>query len=176
MSLNIKRARTTVAFYPDMAIASEVEAAQKDLDAARAALEEATNASKTLASTKVTAAKKAVEIAEAAYDKIRDAAASTVLDVTLEALSRKRFAEAEENHPPREDDEDDASLRVNIDTFLAEVLPESVVEVKERATGERIAVTADEWREVCDEISDGQYQLLLLTVCGLNRGTARHPF
>ena len=176
MSLNIKRARTTVAFYPDMAIASEVEAAQTELDAAKAALDDITNATKTIASTKVTAAKKAVETAQAAYDTIKAAAESTVLDVTLEAVSRKRFAEAEENHPPREDDEDDAQLRVNVDTFLADVLPESVVEVKERVSGERIAVSADEWREACDEISDGQYQLLLLTICGLNRGAARHPF
>jgi hypothetical protein len=176
VSLNIKRARTVVAFYPDMAVAAEVEAAEEQLRAATAALDDAKEAARTEGSTKVAAARKAVTAAQATYDEVKARADATVLDVTLEAVSRKQWAEVEENHPPRDGDDTDKSVGVNVGSFLAEVLPESVAEVKERGTGERIAVSADDWREAVDEISDGQYQVLLLAILGLNRGAARHPF
>jgi hypothetical protein len=174
MPLNIKRRRETIAFYPDLAIAQDVEAAETALDEAKAKVEDATGT--TLASRALTDAKKAVTAAQAAYDEVKARADATVLDITLEALPRKRWAEAEENNPPRDGDKTDATFSVNIDTFLAEVLPESVAEVKERATGERLAITADEWRDVLDDISDGQYQVLLFATLNLNRGASSHPF
>jgi hypothetical protein len=176
MSLNIKRARTTVIFYPDMSLAQDVEAAERTLAEAEATLEVAKGSTRTLASKAVSTAQDAVVAAQKALDDTRAAANATALDIVLEAVSHKRMAEAEENHPVREDDEDDAMFSVNYDTFLPELLPESVVEVKEHVSGERVSVTADEWREVCDEITDGQWRTLTLAILSLNRGSKKAPF
>lgn len=162
MPLNIKRARKVIQFYPDGAVAAEIEAASDAVVEAKKA------ASDRLAS-------KAVREAEKAFDDAKARGASSVLDVELEALSRKRWAEVEENNKPREDDKVDEQFRINWDTFLAEALPESVKSVKHRESGEPEEVTGDEWVAALDEISDGQYTSLALAVLGINRDGSR-PF
>lgn len=162
MALQIKRARKVVPFYPDQAVALEVEAAQKALDEA-----EGKTAGR-LASTAVSAATKRLE-------KVKTAAAATVLDIELEARPRKRWAEIEEAHPPRKDDSVDEAFSICWDTFLPEVLPESVVAVRNRESGEAVEVAPEEWAGVLDEISDGQYQNLATTMLRLNRSSA-NPF
>jgi hypothetical protein len=161
MALQIKRARKVVDFYPDQAVALEVEAAQKAL----ATAEEATQ---TLASKAVSAAKKALE-------SVKASASESVLEIELEARPRKRWAEIEEAHPPRKDDKVDDAFTIGWDTFLAEVLPESVVAVRNRESGEAVEVASEEWAGVLDEISDGQYQTLAMAVLQLNRSSA-NPF
>lgn len=161
MALQIKRARKVVAFYPDQAVALEVESAQKALDAAE-------DASQSLAS-------KAVREATKALESVKESAAASVLDVELEARPRKRWAEIEEAHPPRKDDKVDEAFTIQWDDFLAEALPESVVAVRSRATGEVVEVTPEEWVAALDEISDGQYQSLAMTLLQLNRSAA-NPF
>jgi hypothetical protein len=161
MALQIKRARKVIAFYPDQAVALEVEAAQKALDAAK-------EAQQGLAS-------KAVSSASKALDTVKATAAASVLDVELEARPRKRWAEIEEAHQPRKDDKVDETFSINWDTFLAEVLPESVISVRSRESGEPVEVTAEEWVAALDEISDGQYQTLAMALLQLNRSSA-NPF
>jgi len=162
MPLNIKRARRTIPFYPDSAVAAEIEAASDVLVAAKK------SAGDRLAS-------KAVREAQTAFDEATERGTSSVLDVELEALSRKRFAEVVANHPPREGDKTDEHYSLNWDAFLSEALPESVKSVKERATGAVVEVSAAEWVEALDEISDGQYTTLALTILDLNRNGSR-PF
>lgn len=163
MALNIKRARKTIPFYEDRAIGEQVTAAQ------RALLEARTAPDARLASKKVRDAEKHLE-------EVQEAARATVLDITLEALSRKRWAEAEESNPPRKDNDTDDTFRVNTGTILHEVLPLSVVEVKQRSTGEvRTDIGPDDWKAALDEIDDGQYSTLFLTVVEVNRGAA-NPF
>lgn len=162
MALNIKRARKTIPFYEDRAIGEQVTAAQK-------ALAEAEAANDRLASKAVAAARKHLE-------EVRAAAEATVLDVTLEALPRKRWAEAEESHPARDTKDQDKAFSVNVSTFFHEVLPLSVVEVKQRATGElRTDIKPTDWAKALDEIDDGQYSTIVLAVLGLNRQAA-NPF
>lgn len=167
MALNIKRPRKTIAFYEDRAIGEQITAAQRALDEAQQAQEgpdaRLTSKSPTAAAEKALAAAKA-------------AAEATVLDVTLEALPRKKWAEAEESHPPREGKSQDEAFSVNVATFFHEVLPKSVVEVKQRSTGElRTDITPEDWADALDEIDDGQYSRLALAILGLNR-TAANPF
>lgn len=163
MALNIKRARVTIPFYEDRAIGERVTAAQAALAEAKA------KASAQLAS-------KAVREAEKNLDTVRAEALETVLDITLEALPRKRWAEAEESNPPRDGNGPDETFGLNTATILREVLPLSVVEVKQRATGDlRTDITAEDWVEALDEIDDGQYSALFLAVNNLNR-TAANPF
>ena len=163
MPLNIKRARKTIAFYEDRAIGEQVTAAQKALAEAKSDPD-------------ARLANKAVRDAEKALAEAKAAAEATVLDVTLEALPRKRWAEAEESHPPREGNDSDETFHVNTGTFFHEVLPLSVVEVKHRATGElRTDITPEDWAAALDEIDDGQYSVIAFAVLGLNRQTA-NPF
>jgi hypothetical protein len=161
MALQIKRARKVVDFYPDQAVALEVEAAQKALDEAEAA--------------KKTMNSKAVTEASKRLDEARASASASVLEIELEARPRKRWAEIEEAHPPRKDDKVDDAFTIGWDTFLPEVLPESVVAVRNRETGAPVEVAPEEWAGVLDEISDGQYQTLAMAVLQLNRSSA-NPF
>ncbi|MFE5309699.1 hypothetical protein [Isoptericola sp. NPDC056605] len=162
MPLNIKRARRVIPFYPDSAVAAEIEAASDALVAAKKA------AGDRLAS-------KAVREAQTTFDDATKRGQSSVLDIELEALSRKRWAEIEESNRPREDDKVDEGYSLNWDTFLAEALPESVRSVKEHASGDAVEVSAAEWVEALDEISDGQYTTLALNIIRLNRDGSR-PF
>lgn len=163
MPLNIKRPRKQVAFYEDRAAGMLVTAAEKDLAEVRKKYADRL-------------ASKAVRDAEKALEQAKAAAAETVLDLTLEALPKKVWAEAEEACPPREGDTSDKAFNVNVDTFLAEVLGKSVVEVRQRGTGElRTDVTAEDWAEATSEMDDGQYSALLLAILELNRN-ATNPF
>lgn len=163
MALNIKRARKTIPFYEDRAIGEQVTAAQQALDEAKSG-------------TDARLASKAVREAEKHLADVKAAAAATVLDVTLEALPRKRWAEAEESNPPRKDNSVDETFSVNTGTILHEVLPLSVVEVKQRSTGEvRADIAPQDWVAALDEIDDGQYSALFLAINGLNRQAA-NPF
>lgn len=162
MALQIKRARKVVDFYPDQAVALEVEAAQKALD-------EAVGTDRRLNPSK------AEREAQKALDEVKASAAGSVLEIELEALPRKRWAEVEEAHPERKGDKVDEAYSINWDTFLAEVLPKSVVAVRARESREPVEVLPEEWVGVLDEISDGQYQLLAMAVLALNRSSA-NPF
>jgi len=163
VALNIKRPRKTIPFYEDRAIGEQVTAAQKALDDAKSDAD-------------VRLASKAVRDAQKALDEARAAAEATVLDVTLEALPRKRWAEAEESHPARDTKDSDKAFSVNVDTFFHEVLPLSVVEVKQRGTGEiRTDIEPKDWAAALDEIDDGQYSMIVFAILGLNRQAA-NPF
>ncbi|GMA26201.1 hypothetical protein GCM10025864_39600 [Luteimicrobium album] len=175
MVLPIKRARSTFTFYPDMSVAQEIDRLEEAVAVAMQALETEKDKPQTLASKTVAQAQKKVDAARKAYDDACAAANSGALKLTLEALAQKRWAEAEEAHPAREGDDDDAVYAVNFDTFLGEVLPDSVIEVQDGA-GERVAVSPDEWRQAVDEISNGQYRALLLSILALNRSAKQNPF
>ena len=162
MALNIKRNRKTIPFYEDRAIGEQVTAAQNALAEAEAKNDRQ--------------ASKAVSEARKHLEEVQAAAEATVLDVTLEALPRKRWAEAEESNPARDDKDSDKAFSVNVDTFLHEVLPLSVVEVKQRATGEvRTDIEPGDWAAALDEVDDGQYSSLVFAVLTLNRQAA-NPF
>ncbi|MGW8565654.1 hypothetical protein [Isoptericola sp. NPDC055881] len=169
MPLNIKRARRTVPFYPDAAVAAEIEAAS---DAVVAAKNAAANDGDARLASKSRAA---VREAEKAFEDAKARGDATVLDVELEAVSRKRWAEIEESHPPREGNANDEQFNLNWSSFLAEVLPESVRSVKHHDSGDVEEVTEDEWAEALDEMSDGQYTNLGVAVLALNRDRTR-PF
>ena len=183
MALNIKRNRKQVPFYEDRAAGMQVSAAEKVLDEAKVAAAEAEKA-KSGPDARLTSktgpaaerAVKAVTAAEKALAEAKAAAAATVLDLTLEALPKKVWAEAEEACPARPGDTTDKFYNLNVDTFLAEVLGKSVVEVRQRGTGElRTDVTAQDWTEATVEMDDGSYSALFLAIIDLNRNAA-NPF
>lgn len=158
----IKRRRAIVALYPDEAIALEVEAAEEAVEAAKAAKGDRM-------------ASKALREAEKARDEVRARAEATVLEVELQALPRKDFAELFEGHPPRDGMQLDQRFGINWNTFLGEALPKSVAAVRTRSTGEPVEVAASEWGDVVEEITEGQYQTLTLSLLALNKDPA-NPF
>lgn len=163
MPLNIKRPRKKVPFYEDRAAGVLVTTAQASLDAVKGGSDQRL-------------ASKAAREAEKNLAEAKAAAAATVLDLTLEALPKKVWAEAEEACPARPGDAADKVYNLNVDTFLAEVLGKSVIEVRQRGTGElRTDVTAEDWTAAASEMDDGQYSVLFLAILDLNRN-ATNPF
>ncbi|GAB3166602.1 hypothetical protein GCM10027059_25800 [Myceligenerans halotolerans] len=158
----IKRARRLVAFYPDLAVAAQIETAESELAAAR---------KKYRASENSTAVRKATKVVA----ELKEAAAATVLEVELEALRRKEWAELEASNPPRTDKTADKAFRINWDTFVAEAWPKCVIAVRYRDSHEPVEVAATEWGPVLEEISDGTYQVFGMALLELNRGSS-DPF
>lgn len=162
MPLNIQRNRKTIQFYEDRSIGEQVTAAELALAEAKAGGQ---NSDKRMAS-------KAVREAQARLDEITDIASATVLDVTLTALKRKEWNETEDRHPPREGKDTDKLYGVNIDTLFHEVLPKSVLEVRQKATGEvRTDITEQDWVDALDEIDEGQFSVIALAILQVNRNT-----
>lgn len=163
MPLNIKRPRRQVPFYEDRAAGLQVTAAERALAEVKQKYADREGS-------------RSVRDAERALERAKSEAADNVLDLTLEALPKKIWAECEEACPPRTGDAEDKTFNVNVDTFLAEVLGKSVVEVRQRGTGElRTDITAQEWADATSEMDDGQYSSLLLAILELNRN-ATNPF
>lgn len=160
----IKRPRRIVPFHPDLAVAVQLEAAQDLLAQARKKYRNSENSP-------------AVRKAAKKVADLEEVAASTVLEVELEALPRKRWAELEASHPPRTGDSRsiDKTLRINWDSFVAEAWPLCVAQVRRRDSGEVIDVPAAEWGPVLEEISDGTYQVFGMALLELNRGSS-DPF
>jgi hypothetical protein len=161
MPLNIQRNRKTISFYEDRSIGEQVTAAELALAEAKGG----TGADKRLAS-------KAVREAQNRLDEVKGLAEATVLEVTLTALKRKEWNETEDRHPPREGKDTDKLYGVNIDTLFHEVLPKSVLEVRQKATGEvRTDITPEDWIEALDEIDEGQFSVIALAILQVNRNT-----
>lgn len=103
------------------------------------------------------------------------------IEFELQALSKKRFAEIEAAHPPREGNDQDKALGLNLstgpDAIIAEMGPEgsSIVSVT-GADGEPIDFTGADWQSEADGMSNGQWQNFAMAVLRLNRGTDAAPF
>lgn len=96
--------------------------------------------------------------------------------VKLKALKRTQYAEVVANHPPREDNDVDNAYGVNIDTFGDELIPLSIVGAWNKATGEKVDFTSDDWAEEADEFTDAQYSEFVSAVLNINRGATSIPF
>lgn len=157
----ITRPRRAVSFYPDLALAAQIEAAERDLDAAR---------KKRVAENSAAVRKATKTVAD-----LKASAAATVLEVELQALPRKKWAEIQESNPPRSDKATDKAFQINWETFVAEAWPQCVAAVRYRDSGEEVEVTTEEWGPVLEEISDGTYQVFGMALLELNRGSS-DPF
>ena len=96
----------------------------------------------------------------------------------IQALPRKVWAELEAAHKPREGNENDQQYGVNVSTFIDAVLalPGTVVSVTEKASGESVPWVATDWAGLADELTDGQWTKVALSVLALNRGRTEVPF
>lgn len=96
--------------------------------------------------------------------------------VKLKALKRTQYAEVTANHPPREDNDVDTAFGVNTDTFGDEIIPLSIVDAWNKATGEKVAFTGEDFAEEAEEFTDAQYSEFVQAVLTINRGATSIPF
>jgi hypothetical protein len=92
------------------------------------------------------------------------------------ALARKQFAEIETANPPRPDHRADETYSVNTDTIVDALVPHSLIEVREKVSGEQVEFNAADWPTFSDDLTDGQYTAFLVTLLGVNRAKLDAPF
>ncbi len=114
------------------------------------------------------------EAARAVEDVERRMEEST-LEFTLQALPKKRFQEWVAAHPAREGDQLDESLSVNV-ADLDDLISQCVVGVR-KPDGTPIDFESNDWPELADQITDGQWQEFALATLRANRGAGtKRPF
>lgn len=121
----------------DAQLAFDGNNAERELDAAKAAVKEAEKAAEgdKRAGGKVGISPElaaAVETAQAAFDEANEAAAQATVKVVFTALKGSDYDELVKLHPPRDGDEGDATEGYNRATFNEALMYESAVKVLDR--------------------------------------------
>lgn len=162
--LGIKRSTSTVRLCTDLDLAAQHENLQVALAAERAKPDTGM----------MNAGSEARRLAEQITDLEAQMVASTVV-FTLTALPRKRWAELEAGHPPREDNKIDATYGVNVSTFVDAAMPESIESVKRASDDEPVDFSGADWTEAADEMSNAQWQEFAVDLFRLNNGVTAGP-
>lgn len=167
MGIKVTRPQATVEFITDAALALEHENAK----AALSAVMREDHSADTLAGSP-----RVRERAEAVTD-LEQRIADSVVVFTLQAVSRKVYNELVAEHPAREGNADDKALGVNGETFFDALISASILRVNKKADNSVVDFDpADEWSDLADEMTDGQYAEFVTEVQQLNRGQVRAPF
>ena len=100
---------------------------------------------------------------QAKMQEHRQAIASGVVRIVVKALTRGEFRRVLTAHPPREDDEYDARVGYNVDTFGDAFIQACILETRahELLGGETVP---NEWDAWADEMTNGQWQAIF-TAC-----------
>lgn len=166
MSIVIKRAESVIEFCTDLAARAEWESANEALLNAR------TRRGERWASKDVSELAVKVTELEAQME-------SSVLLFRLRAVPRKQWQEAVSDNPPREGNESDEAMGVDVSTFFDALLGAvgTIVSVTEKESGAVVDFdpTVD-WKPLADEMTDGQYGEFAQKVFELNRGVTSRPF
>lgn len=164
--LGIKRPTTSVPLVTNLELLDEYDRATEALER----LQKNARPDRMTGDPELRAAGEAVRALE---DKMHESTAM----VKLRALKRTRWAELEEQHPAREDNDLDKQYGVNVDSFFDAVLPECIVEVSMKGSKKKIDFDpATDWAELSEDMSDGQYARFITAALALNRGAAEVPF
>lgn len=162
MAIKIKRARRAVQLCTDLALYAEYDRAVATLDAAQKRDGQTINPS---AETK------------AAADAVQDIEAqmqAATLTFELEAQRRDVWEAFEAAHPPREGNDTDRQYTIDLSS-LDSIIAESITSVED-AVGAQVGFQAEDWADLADEISTGQWQKFALAVLTVNRGVVAAPF
>lgn len=174
MAITIKRAEGTIEFCTDLQLRGDWETAQAELIAAQSSRSQRlVDGNLAEAAAKVT--------------DLETQMAESVLLFRLRAVPRKQWQETVAAHPPRDDNDSDQSMGVNISTFFDALLGQSpdpakglestIVAVTYKVSG---AVEdfdpATDWQQLADDMTDGQYGEFATKVFELNRQSVARPF
>lgn len=166
MAITIKRAEGTIEFCTDLQLRGDWETAQAELIAAQSSRSQRlVDGNLAEAAAKVT--------------DLETQMAESVLLFRLRAVPRKQWQETVAAHPPRDDNDSDQSMGVNISTFFDALLstPGTIVSVNEKATGKVVDFDpATDWQQLADDMTDGQYGEFATKVFELNRQSVARPF
>lgn len=168
--VSIKRPETTVDLWEDADLHAEWQAASETLTRLRRE-HEADRRESGEATAVQDAATKVVDLERKALDGL--------LSFRLRALPRVRFAEIQEEHPPREGNKNDEFAGVNLATFIDAVMiePGTVVSVTRKATGEVEPFDGPkDWVALADEMSNGQWEAFVNPLLVVNRGQVSPGF
>lgn len=168
--VSIKRPETTVDLWEDADLHAEWQAASETLTRLRREHE---------ADRRETGDAPAVQEAATRVVDLEKRALNGLLSFRLRALPRVRFAELQEEHPPREGDKNDEFTGVNLSTFIDAVMvePGTVAGVTRKATGEAVDFDGTkDWMALADEMSDGQWQAFVQPLLTVNRGQVAPGF
>ena len=98
----------------------------------------------------------------------------SVLVFTLQALPTKKWEELKAAHPARDGDETDAMFGVNVSTFVDVAMPDSVLSVVQKTTGD--AVEWGTWDALEGQLSNGQWQVFAVRLMEANNTRGAVPF
>lgn len=165
--LGTKRGRDTVDFWTDPTLLEEYTTALNEL----AGAQEAAKRDSRLVNTKLPAAQKKVK-------EIAKRAEADMVVFTIQALPRKRWAELQAEFPARKDNELDEQFGANAEDLVDAVLSEPgvILSVTNKATGEAVDFTAEDWRAESAELSHGQWEPFARSVLLLNNGNPTPDF
>jgi hypothetical protein len=170
MGITVKRPEKIVEFCTDIGLQSEWEAAGEELNTLR---------KREQVDARMTGESKAVRALKARIQELENRMLDSIVVFTLRALPRKRWVELEEEHPPRDDNEDDKRYGVNVSTFIDAVMvePGTVASVRYKASGERVDFdAAGEWQALADDMSNAQWEQFAIPLLLVNRGTVTPGF
>ncbi|MDF2915993.1 MAG: hypothetical protein K0S70_210 [Microbacterium sp.] len=170
MGITVKRPEKIVEFCTDLGLQSEWEAAGEDLKTAR---------QREQVDARMTGESKEVRGLKDKIQELENRMLDSVVVFTLRALPRKRWAELEAEHPPREDHEDDKRYGVNVGAFIDAVMvePGTVASVTYKASGERVEFApVTDWLPLADEMSNAQWEQFAIPLLLVNRGTVTPGF
>ena len=164
MSLTLTRATKVVPLCVNLSLKAEHDRAVASLaDAKTRAVQDAREASM-----EVREAAEAVQLIE---QQMRDHTVS----FTLQALKRKDWAEFVAANPPRDGDEFDKALDVNV-SALDKVIVQAITAVQNRDGSDVPFVPATDWEPLADEMSTAQWNDFAQAVLALNNGVTAAPF
>jgi len=169
MAITVKRPEGVVEFCTDMALRADWEAATSTLEQARK--NDTDNGDRRMSDVDpVTELAHEVQQIEAT---MREAS----LKFVLQALSRRRWQELGEEHPPRDENRQDAAMGVNVSTFFDAVAAESITSVTHLGSGKPVEFDPKtEWIALADEMTDGQYKVFCDEMLRINRAVTQVPF
>ena len=163
--LGITRSTSTVRLCTDMGLAAQHESLQVALE------EERTKPDSGMLVGNPEAKRLAAEIT-ALEERMK---ASTVI-VEHRALTRKRWVELMEAHPPREGNEQDAQFGVNVETFVDAALADAITGATGASDGEPVeGFTGADWHDTANDISNAQWQQFAFDLFRLNNGVTAGP-
>ncbi len=160
MAITIKRARQIVKLVTDLSLVEDHDSATRDLEKARA--------DKPMVGMEV--GDTAVREAAQRVTDIEELMAESTLSFTLQAVDRLRWNQHVTAHPPREGDETDAAIGVDVSS-LDDLMPETIKAVHD-ADGTPVDFDpVAEWPTLSAQLSDGQYNTFVTALVTVNRGT-----
>ncbi len=165
MSITVTRPEKVVAFCANLGLASEHERAVAALEDER----------KTAAGDPREVGSEALNAAAQRVRDLEQEMAAHTIAFTLRGLRRKRWVEFLEAHPARPDNAQDKAIGVDV-SALDEVIAESIVSVKTRDGADVPFIPAQEWVDLADEMTNGQWGEFAQAVIDINHQVRSAPF